>query len=58
MGSPTVDVVTRRVLTGTPGQSDGMPGDGDRRIAAKFCVALNSLRKAETQTAQNHADCE
>src|ERR1019366_6209518 len=35
-----------------------MSSDGNYGLAAKFYIALKSLCKSETQTAQNHAGCE
>ena len=59
MGWPAVDAITRRALTGVPGESDRMPGGGDSRLAAECHIALNPLRKAVAQAAaQNHADGE
>ena len=56
MYSATVDVITRRVFTGVPGQDDGMRRDHDRRFATEFYIAMNSLREAETQAkVQHHA---
>jgi len=59
MCSSAVDAITRRAVTGVPGESDRMPGGDDRRLASEFHTASNPLRKAETQAAaQSHADCE
>lgn len=59
MGSSAVDAITRRAVTGVPGESDRMPGGDDRRLASEFHTASNPLRKAHIQAAdQNHADCE
>jgi len=59
MGSPAVEAITRRAWTGLPGETDRMPGGDDDRLAGEFHIALNPLRKAETQAvACDYADCE
>ena len=59
MCSSAVDAITRRAVTGVPGESDRMASGDDRRLASEFHTASNPLRKAETQAAaQSHANCE